>query len=196
MKSAIFLALFATSSSATAQSLSGAPFIAVHGRANVDVVPDIFPVSVSLTETSMETGKAQETVERLTKAVLAQVNALGVKDADLSIGNVNIDPQSNYDQKAKKTVFLGNEYSREINVNFRSLADVKSFIAGIPSGKQVEVSTEVFESSDIDEIQRKLLADAMTDARKTADVLAGNMGQRIVRIQTVSDRPLSLSVGS
>jgi uncharacterized protein len=196
MRIAIFLVLLATSESAVAQSLSGAPFIAVHGRANVDVVPDTFPVSVSLSETSIETSKAQETVERLTVAVLAQVRALGVKDADISVGNVSIDPQSSYDQKAKKSVFLGNEYSREINVHFRSLTDVKAFIAAIPSGKQVEVSTDVFESSDVNEIRRKLLADAMIDARKTADVLAANMGQRIVRIQTVSDRPLSLSVGS
>ncbi len=79
MRIAIFLVLLATSASAVAQSLSGAPFIAVHGRANVDVVPDTFPVSVSLSETSIETSKAQDTVERLTVAVLAQVRALGVK---------------------------------------------------------------------------------------------------------------------
>jgi len=196
MRIVIFIILLATGTFATAQSQGGAPFIAVHGRASVDVVPDVFPVSVSLSETSVDTGKAQQTVEALTVAVMAQVRALGIKDGDIAVGNIAIEPQTQYNEKSDKEVFLGNEYSRTIGVTFRSLDDVKKFIAAVPSGKEVRVSTKRFELSNIEEVRRKLLADAMTDARKTADVLAGNMGQRIVRIQTASDRPMNLSTGS
>jgi len=182
MRIVIFVALLATATLAAAQSTGGSSFIAVHGRAGVDVVPDEFPVSVTLSDTSIDTGKAQKTVEALTGAAMAQLRTLGIKDGDISVGNIAIEPQTQYNDKTDKEVFLGNEYSRTIGVKFRSLDDVKKFIAAVPSGKVVQVSTGRFALSNIEEIHRRLLADAMTDARKTADVLAGNMGQRIVRI--------------
>jgi uncharacterized protein len=195
MRIVIFVGVFLASSLAVAQSLGGTPFIAVHGRATVDVVPDLFPVTVVVSETNLDTAKAQGTVEKLTADVLGKIRALSVKDEDVAIGNVRIEPVTNYD-KADKEVFQGNRYSRVIEVKFHSLDDLKAFVAGVPAGKQVSVSTEAFVSSSINDIRRRLLADAMADARKTANVVSSTMNQRIVRIQTVSDRPLSLQVGS
>lgn len=197
MKTYFFpLALLLCCSQTNAQSVGGQPFIAVQGEAKIDVVPDRFPIRVTISDKSIDTAKTQAKVEEIAGRVFESIKSFELDPADIDIGNLEIDPDFTYDQKLKTQVFVGNEYVRRIGVTFHSLADLKRFISSIPSGKEVAVSTIEFEIASINEIRRKLVADAMADARTTAEVYANAAGQRVWRVQTISDKPLNLSVGS
>jgi uncharacterized protein YggE len=196
MRHWILVLLFAASPLAQAQSVGGTPFLAVHGTADVDVVPDIFPVSVDVGVTGTDVAKSQALVEDLTRRALDSARGLKLADADIRVGEVSIYPQEDYDDESRKQVFRGNRYSRSLELRFRRLADVKAFVASLPAGENLRVSTRRFESSVADEVRRKLLVDAIDDARRTADVLAAGIGRRVGPAQTISTAPMALSAGS
>lgn len=179
-----------------AQSIGGTPFLAVHGSARIEVVPDVFPVSVDVQEVGMDLPKSQALVEDLTQAVLAKARALALADKDIYIGDLSVSPQQDYDATTRKSVFRGNNYRRSLLFKFRSLADLKQFLAGMPTGKQVSVRLLAFECSTANEIRRRLLIDAIADARRTADILATGIGRRVTIAQTISTSPMALSAGS
>jgi uncharacterized protein YggE len=181
---------------AMAQSVGGSPYVAVHGHAEVQVVPDTFPLSIDLQDEGMDVAKAQSRVEELTRLVLDKARQLGVADLDIEVGSLAIDPQQRYDEIAKKQVFTGNRYSRSLLLKFRSLANLRAQVAAMPTGKNVQVSTMDYEFSGENEATRKLLVDAIADARKSADVLATGIDRRVLGAQTISTSPMALSVGS
>lgn len=199
MRHWIFAALVAfavVSPAVRAQSVGGTPFLAVHGVAEVDVVPDIFPVSVEIAVTGMDVGKSQSEVEALTRRALDAGRALKLADADIRVGEMSISPREEYDAATRKQVFRGNRYSRSLELRFRRLSDVKAFVAALPAGESLRVSTQEFASSVANETRRKLLVDAIDDARRTAEVLAAGIGRKVGVAQTISTSPMALSAGS
>ena len=112
-----------------AENADGPPFIAVHGTARTEVVPDIFPLKLTLVETSKDLAATQATIESLARKLIDVAKGQGIASDDFSIGNLSIEPKTQYEDNSNKEIFLGNEYSREIKVRFHDLAKLKSFLA-------------------------------------------------------------------
>lgn len=181
---------------AGAQSIAGKPFLSVQGHAEAMVVPDVFPVEISLKEVSLAPAKAQALIEGLAQDVLASAAKLEVADADIQVGNLSITPESKWDDDKEIEIFLGNSYERELTVRFRSLEDLKTFIADLPDSKNVQIDTQTFEVSNAAEIKRKLRRAAIDDARKAAAEMADAVGKRLLDLQNVSDRAQSTAYSS
>lgn len=196
MKLTLTLAMLLACGSAFAQSIGGTSFIAVQGKATVRIIPDVFPLSVEITDKSNDAAQVQASVEALAAQVLASARAQGLKDADIAVGNLVIRPQMDYDEKTRQETFQGNSYSRGMELRFHKLSDLKAFIAKLPSSKLLQVQTREFQVSSIIQAQDALMIDAMRRAREKGDQIAAALGKRIVRVQTVSDQPLGLGVGS
>jgi len=193
MKKLLCLLLLSLAAPAFAQN---APFIAVKGQATVDVVPDVFPLDIDIHAEGMDVAKAQARVEELTRAVIAQARSLGLQDKDIYVGSIGISPQTRYDDKTDKSVFTGNKYTREIGLTFTDLDKLRQQVAATPPGENVEVNTQAFRLAGANEARRKLLIDAIANARSSAEVLAAGVGRRLGPVQTISTSPLSLSGGS
>lgn len=196
LRTIVLATLLAAAAPVLAQSVGGAPFVAVHGHAQVEVVPDIFPLRIELHDEGMDVGKAQARVEELTTLVLDSARKLKLEDRDIDVGSLEIAPQSRYDESTRKSVFTGNRYGRSIVLRFRSLSALREQVAAMPAGKNVEVSTGQFEFAEADEARRKLLVDAIADGRRTADVLAAGIERKVLGAQTISTSPMALNVGS
>jgi uncharacterized protein YggE len=181
---------------ATAQSFQGKPFLAVQGHAEAKVKPDIFPIAVTLTDTSMDSAKSQTLVEGLAKQVLAVAQALKVGDLDLEIGNLSISPNSDWDEKKDEDVFKGNTYEREITIRFHNLADLKSFIGQMPESRAIKLDTKTFEYSGAAELKRKLRREAIDDARQAGLEMADAVHKRLLNLFNVSDRAQSVVYAS
>lgn len=177
---------------AQAQAISGAPYVAVHGQARQEVVPDLFPVEVTLSETSLDTAKTQAMIEGLAKDVLAIAERMQVAEADLTVSNLSISPETKYDEEREKQVFLGNTYEREIKVRFHSLDRLREFIAALPAAKAVRVDTGAFQTSRADELRKGLLQQAIDDARTTAEGLALGVGRKLGPVHTISNQGFNM----
>jgi uncharacterized protein YggE len=190
---ALVLMLLLCPASVFAQNISGPPYIAVHGEAKTQVIPDIFPLTVILKETSYETAQTQERIEALAREYLALAEAQGLQDTDITVGSLNISPETDYDEKLEKQVFLGNTYERELKFRFHSLEALGRFIAKAPVAKQVQLGTESFAYSKSGDERRRLLVAAIADAHTTAEDMAKGIGMKIVGVQTISNRGFNVS---
>jgi uncharacterized protein YggE len=185
----VVLLLLAIAGTTSAQNLNGKPFIAVQGHAERQFVPDVFPLTVTLNETSMDADRAQKHVEDLAAQVLAVTAALKMADVDIDVGNLSISPQTKYDDVKEAAVFIGNAYERKIQLRFHSLADVRSFLGLVPTGKNVQIETESFVYSGEVEAKKQLMLQAIADAKATAERMAQGVGKRLLSLHNVSDRP-------
>ena len=192
MRIAFLFAAMAIGSQASAQAINGAPFIAVHGEAREEVVPDLFPLEVTLSETSIDAAGTQARIETLAGQVLAIADRLKVKDADLTVANLTISPDYKYDDETSKQIFLGNTYVREIEVRFHTLDRLREFIAALPDDKALRIDTKKFETSRAAEIKRGLLQKAIADARTTAGALATGVGRKLGPVHTISNQSLNI----
>lgn len=171
-----------------AQSIGGTPFIAVHGKAKTEVVPDIFPLSITLKDTSLDAAKTQALIEGYARQVIELTSSMKMADDDVDVSNLSISPEYRYDDRDDKQIFLGNTYRREIKLRFHTLADLKKAIEALPQAKQVQLDTGSFQSSKADELRRELLARAVDDARRTADIMAKAVGKRVGGVHNISNQ--------
>jgi uncharacterized protein YggE len=181
------LALF-VAHTAFAQNIGGPPYIAVHGQAKIEVVPDIFPLDITLKEASKDTAAAQGRIESLAQDIVDLAKAQNIPDADVNVGNLSVSPETDYDEKTEKQIFLGNNYEREIKISFRTLDGLRQFLSRVPQAKQIRIDTGSFGYSNSVTAKKKLMSDAIADARATADELAKGVGKRIAGVHTISNQ--------
>jgi uncharacterized protein YggE len=191
IRSAILFLVLTVPASGAAQNFSGKPFLSVQGRAEARVKPDVFPIEITLNETSMDSAAAGARIERLAQGVVAAAEKLEVGGADIEIGNLSISPETKWNEDRDEEIFLGNSYERTIKLKFHSLEDLRAFIATLPDSKYVQAETSAFEFSGADELKRKLRRDAIEDAKKGAQEMAAAVGKRLIDLHNVSDRQQS-----
>ena len=185
--------LMAMASAVDAQAISGSPFIAVHGEAKQEVTPDVFPVELTLSETSVDAATTQTKIEALAKSVLAITERMKIDESHLTVSNLSISPEYKYDRDDQKQVFTGNTYQREIKVRFTSLDELRQFIASLPQDKALRIDTGAFETSRSGEIRRKLLQKAIENARATAESMAAGVGRKLGPVHTISNERFNMS---
>ena len=188
MRITIALVLMSMISVANAQSIGGSPFIAVHGKAKVEVVPDIFPLDITLKDTSLDAAKTQSLIEGYASQVVALTKKMEMEDRDVTVSNLSVAPEYRYDDKDDKQVFLGNTYQRTIKLKFHALEALKQMIEALPQAKQIQLDTGTFVSSKADELRRELLTQAVDDARATAEIMAKAVGKRLGTVHNISNQ--------
>lgn len=171
-----------------AQSIGGSPFIAVHGKAKTEVVPDVFPLEITLKDTSLDVARTQALLEGYANQIVALTQQMKMEDRDVTISNLSVSPEYRYDDDDDKQVFLGNTYEREIKLKFHTLEALKKMIAALPQAKQVQLDTGAFVSSQADALRRELLTQAVDDARTTAEIMAKAVGKRLGTVHNISNQ--------
>ena len=171
-----------------AQSISGSPYIAVHGKAKTQVVPDVFPLEITLKETSLDAAKTQTLIEGYASQIVALTQEMKMEDRDVTVSNLSVSPEYRFDDKDEEQVFLGNTYQRQIKLKFHTLEALKKMIEAVPQAKQVQLDTGAFLSSKSDQIRRELLGQAIDDARATAEIMATAVGKRLGTVHNVSNQ--------
>jgi uncharacterized protein len=190
------LFLILVTSGVSAQVVEGSPYIAVQGHAEKEVIPDEFPLAITLSDISTDVTKTQAKIEALAATALSLAKKNHLSDKDISIGNLNIVPDFKYEEKTQGQRFVGNNYSRKIDLCFRNLKDLKAFIKEFPAGKEIQMTTQEFSSSKIREIRNQLLKIAVLNAKADANVIAESVGKKIIGIHNVSNSAFSSGVSN
>ncbi len=188
MRIALAVVLMSMVGVANAQSIGGSPFIAVHGKAKTEVVPDIFPLDITLKDTSMDAAKTQVLIEGYASEVVVLTKKMEMEDRDVTISNLSVAPEYRYDDKDDKQVFLGNTYERKIKLKFHTLEALKQMIEALPQAKQIQLDTGTFVSSKAEALRRELLTQAVDDARTTAEIMAKAVGKRLGTVHNISNQ--------
>ena len=182
--------LFGASLTVNAQTIQGDPYVAVEGIAQEVVVPDRFPVSITLSEVSFDSSNARDVIESLSKQVVGAVESLKVDPRELKVSNIEVSSETDWDDDDGKEIFRGNRYERKIKVVFPSQSMLGEFISRLPEARQLQMDTTGASFSNELELRRKLTENAIADAKETAQALANGAGMALGGVHTISNRSL------
>lgn len=174
--------------------------INVEGTAEVVAVPDIATFSFGVTETAKTVAEAQKLATDKINSALKTVRDQGVADKDISTQSYNINPHYDYQSAVcprssdtvsycpgGKSVLTGYEVSQTIQVKVRDLAKAGALLTSIGSLGVQNVNGLSFSVDEPTSIQAQAREKAINAAKAKADVLAKQLGVRLIRIMSFSE---------
>jgi uncharacterized protein YggE len=154
------------------------------GSATLAVVPDCADLTLTVGTDARRPGDALAAARAREDALVAALHARGVKDTDLALSHLGVDPVYHYDDG--RNIFDGFHAHVTVTATTRAFGQIGPLLEAAADAGVTEMSTR-FRRSDLDAIRAlvraRALAAAQTKAKDTAAVLGINLG----RISAVSD---------
>ena len=174
--------------------------IAVSGDGEVFAAPDIANIFFTVREESKKVSEAQDKVTTKMKAALAAVRKQGVADKDIKTENYNSYPKYVW-QEAKlsctaigcpppqpgKQVITGYEVSQTVTLKVRNLESVNALVDALATAGVTEMNGPNFAIDNEDNLKAEARKQAIEKARAKAEVLARDLGVKLVRIVSFSE---------
>lgn len=162
------------------------PTINVTGEGKATMKPDIaelrFGVQVQRTQTAKE---AMTKLSTLMTAVIAAVEKTSVETKDIHTESLSLSPA--YDWSDGKQTPRGFDASQSLMVKVRNLDDVSDVLAAAANAGANQVGGINFTIDDPEKARAEAREEAITQAKAKAQVLANQLGMKIVKIQSFSE---------
>ncbi|MDE7293718.1 MAG: SIMPL domain-containing protein [Oscillospiraceae bacterium] len=162
--------------------------IRITGTGQLKLRPDVTVITMDLTglcpDYSEAMNKSSEDTESLKKALAP----LGFDSKDIKTTNFDFGAKfdSHYDNGKYIKEFLGYKYIHELKIEFdsdnRRLGEILSVLVDCGAKPEFEISYTI---KDKESAKNELLAKAVVDARRKAELLANAAGVRLKDIQSI-----------
>ncbi len=188
---AFSLFMFAETRNATAEyRVIGKPdnvrdTITMVGEGKVNAVPDIAQVMMGITSEGADVGAVQKMNTTKMNALIDAIKAAGIKDKDVQTQQYSIAPKYDWNNGSQKLV--GYQVSQQVSVKVRDLDKVGALLTSAAQLGANQVGGLNFTFDDPSAIQAEARKEAIDDARKKANELAGQLGVQIVRVVSFSE---------
>lgn len=190
MQMAFVPVLLAMSAGVSAQVIDGPDYVYVSGEASTKVMPDKFPLGLSVSRTGQDVDAARRDIEEQVKAFVMQARQAGIEEDDIDVRDLNVERIEKEDDKSGKVTYIGHSVSRNLQFDFRNVQTLRKFLSVMRLTRDVEISLDEPSVESEGEVRRKLLADAVKSARANAELLATAAGRKLGPAHTVSDKPI------
>jgi uncharacterized protein YggE len=172
---------------AQVNALPPSPHILVYGDAKARAIPDRFKIQVDFEVIDMKPDVARRRVESYLQETIRQLEANAVPASEIVATSLQIEPRKEYDADTRQQVFKGIAVSRTLSARFKDQEKLKSFLGGLETSEEVQVSGVSTELSDEPALMKKLRGMAILSTREKAEVIAESYGVRIAGLYSVSD---------
>lgn len=171
--------------------------ISFDGKGEVSAVPDLASVSFTIREDAVAMKDAQTKVTTKETAVLAFLDKSGIDKKDIKTENYSSFPKYDYGvpcyggmefpcrQDAPRVV--GYEVSEYVSVKIHDLAKTGEIVKGIGTVGISEITGPNFSIEKEDQFKEQARKMAIDDAKAKAEILAKDLGVRLVRIVNFSE---------
>lgn len=176
-------------------ALPQARHILVYGEAHARAIPDRFKVEVRFRVVDQKADTARLKVEDMVRKTLRELQQANVPSTDVVATSLEIQPNSEYDNELRKSVFKGIAVTRTLMANFHSQESLKKFLAGLETSEQLQVSGVTTSLSQEGDLKRQLRMKAIESTKQKAQVIAKAYGASIVGLYSVSDTPPEFDYG-
>ncbi len=165
--------------------------ISVMGKGEVTAVPDIGRFSFSVTAEGATAAAAQEASGTKINDIMAYLREQGVEDKDIKTDYYNMYPKYKYEERPcafgmycppGEQIEDGFEVSQTITVKVRATDKAPTIISGVGEKGATNISGLEFTIDDTDALRAQAQAEAIKDAKEKADILAKDLGVKIVRL--------------
>lgn len=159
--------------------------VAVDGLGEVSTLPDRARLTLAADALNVDLKTAESQVNTIVRAYLAEARALGARDEDISTAGISLNPEYVWDEKLRQHKLVGYRARRDIAVTVRKLDQLGDFVLRATKAGVNHVSPPTLESSQADALSRQALAEAATDARDKARLLAETLGMKLGAVRTL-----------
>lgn len=165
--------------------------IAVSGTGEVAAVPDIGFVTFEVRKEGKTAGEAQTAVTTIVNPLVAGLKEKGIAEADIKTTGFSTQPVydyvsagacTQYSCPPSKQVLRGYESSATYEIKLRDTDKAGDMLSYIGSQGVTTVSGLSFTIDDPESIRAEARAKAIASAKAKADVLADQLGVKLVRI--------------
>ena len=168
------------------------------GAATSEVIPDTVAIRLGVTMQKPTAAEAWDATSRVAQAIIDAAKAAGIKAPDIATTRIDLSQQFDSIRQPDGTtrrVAQGFAASTTFRIRTRDLDTVGGLTQTL-IGKGANVFEGVgFSSANPETVQDKLRADAMRDARRQAETIAGAAGVKLGPLLQVErpDRPSPIS---
>lgn len=177
--------------------------IVVEGKGEVQAVPDIATVTFSIRKEGKTVKEAQDEVSKVEKLALDSLKTNNVADKDVKTSNASFYPKYEYKYdypklapctieygcppQNGKNVIVGYEASESITVKVRNVDTVGKVMQDLGTVGVSDLNGPNFAIDDEETLKTEARAKAIDDAKSKAEVLAKDLGVRLVRIVSFNE---------
>ena len=175
-----------TSTSTSAQPAQ----ITTSARGEARVRPDRATINIGVqTRAASAAGAAEENATR-TEAVLSALRRLGLTSEQLSTVDYSVYPEMQYNREGQEPRVIGYTVRNSVRAELRQIAQVGAVIDAALGAGANTINSLSFSASNVDEIRREALGNAMQKARSDAEALARAGGGTLGRLLEIATAEL------
>lgn len=170
--------------------------ITVSGSAVVSSAPDLATINFNIKTEDIEVKKAREENAKVAKEVLNSIRGLGIPEANINMLNLNINEQTEWDPKLRKSIFKNYLARRSFRVEVKkseldentSLSDkVAQLVTAIVENGTNQLQSVQYGLVDDDVLSNSALAKAIANAREKALLMLAPLGAELGEVVTVNE---------
>lgn len=160
--------------------------LSVTGSGTVNSAPDVASISVGVSTFSKDAGTAQIQNANSAQAIVNAIVALGIDRKDIHTSNYNFSPTYRQEDNHRHEI-NGYRVSNSVNVTVYDLTVVGKIIDVALANGANEINSLDFSVKDQSKLRTRALQLAARAAREKADLIAAELGCKVVGIYRVSE---------
>ena len=163
--------------------------LAVQGRAEVRVVPDLAVVRLGIVEQAPTARQAQEAVNSIANRIVEEIQSLGIDESDVQTARLTLSPVYSRSRPGatQPPSIVAYRAMNTVSVRVEELDSVGEVIDAALGAGANQLEGVSFELQDDLTARQTALQDAVREARQKAEAIAGALGVRIESILSVSE---------
>ncbi|MBM4087880.1 MAG: DUF541 domain-containing protein [Planctomycetes bacterium] len=163
------------------------PFVYAEGSVTARIAPDMCCVSYTVRIRDRDSANAIKMVESRSAETISMLVNHGVKKDDI-VGH-EIEKDVVREQAERDTLaILGYEIRRVIRFPLRDLKQYDPIVSALLKTDNVVNVFTAFDRTDRDDVESRLLSEAVAKAKAKAELMAKGAGQQIVKLRAISQR--------
>jgi len=167
--------------------------LSVVGRGQLEVKPDTAVITVGVTEVKPTPIEAYNALSESINKVADAVKAKGVKEDNIRTSVFQLSPEYNWTQERGQEL-VGYRATNTLSITTQDLDKVADLIQATVEAGANDLRGINFTVKDTEKLLEEALKAAVADAKAKAELVAGEFGDKIARVQsvTVQDQGASL----
>ena len=158
----------------------------LNASGDVTRVPDLAVITAGVATRAATASSALQQAATRMQRVRAALKAAGIADRDIQTSNINLNPEYSYENNQPPKL-NGYSASNQVTVQFRDIANTGKILDALVAEGANTINgpnlTIEHPEAALDEARSR----AVADGRARADLYARSLGQRVVRIVSVSE---------
>jgi uncharacterized protein YggE len=160
--------------------------LTVTGKGEMSASPDVAYLNLAVETTAKSASQAVKDNAEKTNKVMEAIKAKLSENDKVSTAGYSLSPIYEYNNQTNQSEFKGYRASNQIMVKAHNLKEIGVIIDATAEAGLNNISSLTFDTTKSAEIRKKALAEAVKDAKATAQILAEAAGVKITRILQLS----------